>query len=641
MLYIRQRGALLALVVCCWSGVANARGAWPIESHPTGTNALLANYTPVIKLTDTDTYCPYDAPNATCYITGISTTLNAAFAVALQGSLVISSSVLTAQPCETSFCLESGILITAGGNITLNGTQLIGPSIVLSAGDQLIVDANSTLISDSMGPIPQIPFNPQDGTDGTGGGHGGAGSILYTCRADAPVPKPVGGLGFGADNVSFPFDFGGGSLSFRNTASGAARGGGRVWLEASQSLTVNGYVSSNGQASPFDHYTGAGGGAGGSIYLGSANIDITSATMSATGGTSAYTGAGGGGIISLRGGFLTGLSLPGLDVSGGMTTQSCCVNCPVGGTGLIYRQQLLSLEELVGDGGSVAVPGSLYMRVHPEGRRGEGRVRRLSSSTFHSHAQAALGKCVSMMESSRRIYAPSNASTGPRSRSQLRVDEEIVLADSMTFPIVASHRAPMAPLWGEDSVSRPTNMLPPAKLSLQQAIAWDEAHCKEMLPEYFPGLTDTSLVGTLTCISTAQNSPLAPLTATTISYLDATTNVVLQSCAWDLSSLQSLPLHSWKISASNVQTANILLSLNTTMSISDLSRVDTTVMSLQLGGNMLLQQSLLYSGTLVVSTPGMITISQQAFMRFTFTLTVTAGAAAECYFAGGRSSHNN
>lgn len=214
--------------------------------------------------------------------------------------------------------IDDGSQTTTEGTITITGTQLIvdGESaFTLGADDSLIfkdvsvtgssaidgnlllqannltiaagsdVSANGKGFTGERGVGAGLPGIGQGGGGGGYGGEGGTnvGGIEYGSPT-APVDLGSGGAGPG---------FSSGGVAF---ASSGGYGGGKIQLNISGTLTVNGDLTANGN-NAFAQGSQAGGGSGGSIYVitekftGSGSITANGGNSGPTGGS----GAGGGG----------------------------------------------------------------------------------------------------------------------------------------------------------------------------------------------------------------------------------------------------------------------------------------------------------------------------------------------------------
>jgi hypothetical protein len=142
----------------------------------------------------------------------------------------------------------------------------------------------------------RCPPGADDNVSGAGGGHGGSGGDGQTFSL-AVATSPRGGTPYGI--VAEPDTQGsGGGRSYFGDPGG--NGGGAVRIEVTDILTLNGIISSNGQAgisTPTTSY-GGGGGAGGSVIVTTNRLEGTGrleANGGAGGTASGSPGGGGGG----------------------------------------------------------------------------------------------------------------------------------------------------------------------------------------------------------------------------------------------------------------------------------------------------------------------------------------------------------
>ena len=173
-------------------------------------------------------------------------------------------------------------------------------NLSINSGSSISADyygyAGATLENDGDGPGGGL-YNGAD-SGGGGGGYGGEGGdgTRYSSQYES------GGPTYGSLTQPTDLGSGGGSGSGAGSSSGAA-GGGAIKIEASDTVTVSGILSSNGE----DVTTGArpgGAGSGGSIYI-STNTLAGSGTIETIGGnglagSNEDSGNGGGGRISIN-----------------------------------------------------------------------------------------------------------------------------------------------------------------------------------------------------------------------------------------------------------------------------------------------------------------------------------------------------
>ncbi len=212
----------------------------------------------------------------------------------------------------------NNMLVGPGGKadvITLSGSKPGSGKLVLNCS-QFIIDANGEL--DASG----------DGNDGRGqgndwyrdsaaGGYGGKGGRGYWDSSSN------GGYVYG-DQYSFNIEMG---------SRGGYNGGGSITIVATNSITINGAIKSDGITS---YNSNVGGGSGGGILIKSPLLNVTG-IISAIGGNGYDTsGGGGGGRVKVF--YETGASTSDLSgkiaVTGG--TRGGYLNTQNGGTGTVW-----------------------------------------------------------------------------------------------------------------------------------------------------------------------------------------------------------------------------------------------------------------------------------------------------------------
>jgi hypothetical protein len=179
----------------------------------------------------------------------------------------------------------SGLRVGAGGILT---HPFQGPRLQVLVQGNAVVEGTGAVAADARG----YPAQTGPGKGGVGGvwadpgsgaGHGGAGGSSWSA---------AGGLV--CDSATEPVDFGSGG---GDTHVAPNRGGGAIQLTVEGTLTLDGTVSVNADAT-----TGSydGGGAGGSIWL-SANQLNGNGSITANGQAAGYggSGSGGGGRIAI------------------------------------------------------------------------------------------------------------------------------------------------------------------------------------------------------------------------------------------------------------------------------------------------------------------------------------------------------
>ena len=234
---------------------------------------------------------------------------------------------------------SGGFNITIGGHIELlPGATTIGPTVYLSS-KSLVLHERSAVNASGLG----------DGYRGTpfkneyGAGYGGTGAA---CNVDAKMSRGACyGWTYDFSGVSFPFSQrGGGSHS-------AGKGGGRIYLETEDNITLAGTIEANGLGS---YSSPGGGGSGGSItilstYIVNNSTDYNAAIRASGGpgttvtddlGASVPSGGGGGGRISVtcRQQFDSSISL---QAAGGRSTDNCTIGGSLnnGGAGTIFLSE--------------------------------------------------------------------------------------------------------------------------------------------------------------------------------------------------------------------------------------------------------------------------------------------------------------
>ncbi len=189
---------------------------------------------------------------------------------------VTNNSTLLAQATDTTAAVD--------GEWVGEGVRIIATIVTIDAGSAL--SATGEGYAATLGPAPggSASYGSAGGAHAGAGGHGAAGAGAQTATyGSAACPTTLGS--------------GGG-----NSAEGGD-GGGAIWLEVSDTLSVNGSLSVDGETA-----TGRGGGAaGGSLFI-SADTITGSGTISADGGDfgTVYGGGGGAGHIVLNVGDLSG-----------------------------------------------------------------------------------------------------------------------------------------------------------------------------------------------------------------------------------------------------------------------------------------------------------------------------------------------
>ncbi|XP_047941636.1 uncharacterized protein LOC125188681 isoform X1 [Salvia hispanica] len=229
--------------------------------------------------------------------------------------------VCPVEGCTISFNLSGTVKV--GHN-----ASVVAGTVIFSAAN-LTVEPNSSLNTSSLGgsPPPQTSGTPV-GYDGAGGGHGGRGaSCLKTNFSNF-----WGGDVYAWTTLSQPWAYGskGGGTSENHKFGGS--GGGRVWLEITDTLYMNGSVTAEGgEGGPL-----GGGGSGGSIIIRAMKLRGFG-VISAAGGKG--WGGGGGGRISLN--CYSKQEDVKITVHGGFSV-GCDGNC--GAAGTYFDASVLSLR---------------------------------------------------------------------------------------------------------------------------------------------------------------------------------------------------------------------------------------------------------------------------------------------------------
>jgi hypothetical protein len=184
------------------------------------------------------------------------------------------------------------------GNLTVTSNAWISVSNqVLTVTGTATIQAGGGIIADAAGyaarsgPGAGLASSSSSGYFGGGGGYGGYGAA----GGAPPGYSAFGGSPYGSFTTPTAFGSGGGSY-LSSTPPGSA-GGAAICMNVTGALLVNGRISANGGTATAQ---GAGGGAGGSVWL-------TAGTLAGTGSITANGGAGnglgsggGGGRIALQ-----------------------------------------------------------------------------------------------------------------------------------------------------------------------------------------------------------------------------------------------------------------------------------------------------------------------------------------------------
>ncbi|CAG7911465.1 unnamed protein product [Brassica rapa] len=184
------------------------------------------------------------------------------------------------------------IAINVSGNFSLGAAStIVAGTFELSAGNASFAGGSAVNTTGLAGSPPSQTSGTPQGIDGAGGGHGGRGACCLTDTRK--LPEDVwGGDAYSWSTLSKPWSYGskGGSTSREIDYGGG--GGGRVKMNITQFLDVNGSLLAEGG------YGGAkgGGGSGGSIFI--IAYKMTGVGKISACGGSGY-GGGGGGRVSV------------------------------------------------------------------------------------------------------------------------------------------------------------------------------------------------------------------------------------------------------------------------------------------------------------------------------------------------------
>ena len=201
--------------------------------------------------------------------------------------------------------VTGGAVVSPQSSLTF-GNLLVNSNAWLSVSNQaLTVISNVTvqvgggIIADGAGSGPGVgqgagrAISTPSGDVGGGGGYGG-----YGAAGNAPAGySALGGSPFGSVTAPTAFGGAGGAYITVPGVRPGSIGGGALRINVTGALLVNGRISANGAAGLTQ---GAGGGAGGSVWLTTGTLAGTG-TISANGGTGNDLGGGGsGGCVSVQ-----------------------------------------------------------------------------------------------------------------------------------------------------------------------------------------------------------------------------------------------------------------------------------------------------------------------------------------------------
>lgn len=283
------------------------------------------------------------------------------------GTVVLDGGALWKQPCGGGkgavIVCECDVVFSISEALHLSGPASIRVPSLQVIASRIVVGEASVISAVAMGPEfhgAAVAENI-DGTYGGGGGHAGMGGVAGQAEEQCQSPySQLTRAGSQYGSVARPYEFGGAGGgraedSFHNIFS--ARGGGRIALNASDSVVLEGMISADG-GSVSTHTTLAqgGGGAGGSIQVASPMFRMgATAMLGARGGDSSIGGGGSGGRIALACDSTEGVRA---DVYGGRHGRN--LNCGTGATGTIFHHSAGILE--CGGGGMFhhdGLPGDL------------------------------------------------------------------------------------------------------------------------------------------------------------------------------------------------------------------------------------------------------------------------------------------
>lgn len=173
------------------------------------------------------------------------------------------------------------ITINASGAINANGLGCRGGG---SGGSSEAMDGYGPNLTTGICALQTSGYGKGIGGAGSYGGRGGRGHFT-----DFGVP--ISGPTYGTSTT--PTFLGAGGGGGANGGEGGGNGGGKIILNVSGTMTLDGTLAANGQnAGP--SYSRGGGGSGGSVYIQTGTLAGTG-TVSANGGNGVELGGGGGG----------------------------------------------------------------------------------------------------------------------------------------------------------------------------------------------------------------------------------------------------------------------------------------------------------------------------------------------------------
>lgn len=162
--------------------------------------------------------------------------------------------------CPIKSC---SIQINMSGDFTLSQNAMIfAGTLYVTAYNVNLIEFSVVNVTGLAGePPPQTSGTPS-GVQGAGGGHGGRGASCVT--DNTKLPDDVwGGDAYSWSDLAEPWSYGskGGTTSTEENYGG--EGGGRIWLNVTNSIEVGGILLADGG----DGGAKGGGGSGGSIYI--------------------------------------------------------------------------------------------------------------------------------------------------------------------------------------------------------------------------------------------------------------------------------------------------------------------------------------------------------------------------------------
>lgn len=243
-----------------------------------------------------------------------------------------------------------------------DGLKLVAKNVVVDAGGSINVDGRGYPggLSATNGGCPGLTLHRQSGSPSqAGGSYGGLGGI-YGSEASPAYGDPRDPVYLGS----------GGGCGGYGRAGGS--GGGRVTIEAAESVEINGSISAKGVIG--NNQYGSGGGSGGSIKV-NAGLFKGAGTISA--GGAAGDASGGGGRIAV---YYQTLGNAGADFNGGQNiTAAGGHDSYFGSAGTVYlRQSAQAFGDLLFD----EAAASTNSRWTPLPHIGFGKVQAVDGNTI-------------------------------------------------------------------------------------------------------------------------------------------------------------------------------------------------------------------------------------------------------------------